>query len=1675
MHRYHGKFLHYPRPEHYEKDDYKIAWQQFLAALPIRQHFIDEPAQKALISDLKAHKEVLFLPNGIYDMNIRVGNQLKYMMYMIGIVRDGSKAVVELTDYEPWFDVRVPPGISPTAFIALLTDLSKSEGWFVSRYQNVLQRPGKLLHVNEVPYIRLVFQNLIGRKKALATLAKPVNYYNSITKEYADILVETASDEASNYFRTVSRELELPLTKWIVLKDYELLQPVKEDGTADSVPHVLGINPQASPGLAKRNVKFQFRVNYKSAKAYDADYTNVPDLIKDRSMVMSWDIETHPIKFTGDAPQIDRVFTPDGSADDITTMISTTFHWYYTNEPLLTVGFTDLPQPPRSDCLIIQVTDQTDLFKIKALLIERMAPEWVDGFNDGRYDWPFLLRRMEAYDDQKGTNLMDWFRRKSSVLPATEANKWNIRGSASHSIKMEAGVNIDIETWEVPNYIPIDVRVIFQQLYPKAEQSSLKFFLDKEKLGSKEDMPYITMFRIYRVIRQIAHMIGSDDYETIVAHVKNDWMAQFGPDGYPLSKEVLEDNPFKRLDASNFNLETFTTSEILKLVEMSSQVLHYCNIDAQRCQDLLKRRNIIADKRETAALSFVSFYDAVFFAGGMKVRNNVLSLATKADWQLAFSNKSAGDRKKDLRKYPGAYVMFPRQGFHRDHRYVKVARLLQTYHPDILKLHLPELTDGLQQKYLIPKESSFVKNIHPITLAVQSRVQELYDLAKIPVHVVDLGQVNEQIQGLDDAMRIMYDRVKKGFNLNRQQLDEIQRNNDVFPQSDEGCSGLDFSSLYPNIIINYNFSPEMCVKDPELVKQLEGKLNRWGKPYRFVEVQFHYKLPSQAKHPSQLVRAWFMQYDVEIVDGKPKYLGMGIYPHILKRIFDMRAALKGNLEWHSHAKEFLGKVIDDRKKAKLPPIDSLPIKEQLQTVLDLARKNWQTKQAEFLKTKKEVHGAWAHAAKVAVQYIWKEWICVPEKLTDEQLLSNPIPDVNPLTLSKFFDDYVSYYWNYYNSKQLALKVFMNTFYGETGNNLSPFFIVEVAGAVTYMGQQEIKWVRKQVTDWGFDVVYGDTDSLYTKPRAQHFKDINEEFESGKISLIEYWQKKIDRCMEVMNNCRDRVNAALKARHGGKVFLKMAYEEVLFPFALFGKKKYIGIKHEGLCNLSGVMPGITVDEFSKCRELFVRGLELIKRGGSELMRTCCYMVLRDVFNVTEIRTLRQVTEDKLQEVSATNWPAKLFSRSAKYKERGRKPDGTLKRGNPTVQDFMARMKEVYENHPEFGIRPKDLGERYEYVIARKYPYKYDVRGRKKEISVADRCEYAELVTSPNPAYEEYLGGKIVPDTDYYFTHEICGQFGRFLVYHPEFNPDYNQVLTSVDPDQLEDKLKEMDKTAVDKATSYLVDMFTTRFGSKYPEYGPVLKDSYRLIEAKKLREWTQTYGPKASLLRLTVNAMSMASDNQHLGSLTPANFLEMLDTLAEKKAAKIEVPDLFETYKYLNISTSSLYTIQHKLAKEEQARDLVRQKVIEANLKQVWNELQNVAGKELTSMDTWMKSIYAWVNPSNEPQDELMPKMNDELLDYVLSQRQTNESNIEAGDVLDRLDDCLEDLVAMKLSRRRRHVWITAVRDKLDREVAKSRTPAGPSRVVRTEMRNTNTAEEVRQYLASISVGRDLSI
>ncbi|CAG8780209.1 13135_t:CDS:2, partial [Rhizophagus irregularis] len=56
---------------------------------------------------------------------------------------------------------------------------------------------------------------------------------------------------------------------------------------------------------------------------------------------------------------------------------------------------------------------------------------------------------------------------------------------------------------------------------------------------------------------------------------------------------------------------------------------------------------------------------------------------------------------------------------------------------------------------------------------------------------------------------------------------------------------------------------------------------------------------------------------------------------------------------------------------------------------------------------------------------------------------------------------------------------------------------------------------------------------------------------------------------------------------GSPYLKMAYEEVLFPVVFTGKKKYYGIPHESKPNFN--------------KKLFIQGVEVVKWGQSKHFR------------------------------------------------------------------------------------------------------------------------------------------------------------------------------------------------------------------------------------------------------------------------------------------------------------------------------------------------------------------------------------------------------------------------------------------------------------------------------------------
>ncbi|RGB24681.1 hypothetical protein C1646_772736 [Rhizophagus diaphanus] len=94
-------------------------------------------------------------------------------------------------------------------------------------------------------------------------------------------------------------------------------------------------------------------------------------------------------------------------------------------------------------------------------------------------------------------------------------------------------------------------------------------------------------------------------------------------------------------------------------------------------------------------------------------------------------------------------------------------------------------------------------------------------------------------------------------------------------------------------------------------------------------------------------------------------------------------------------------------------------------------------------------------------------------------------------------------YDYWNSKQKALKVYMNTFYGEAENLLSPIFLRELACRITTAGKYNLNLVAEFITKKGFGIKYGNTDSLYLTCPDKYYEICDRIFNEGKLSKEAY--------------------------------------------------------------------------------------------------------------------------------------------------------------------------------------------------------------------------------------------------------------------------------------------------------------------------------------------------------------------------------------------------------------------------------------------------------------------------------------------------------------------------------------------------------------------------------------------
>ncbi len=1507
--KYHGQVVIY------DIDNGTVQQKQaFKKSLPRRSDFIEG----SVAEDIKAGKPVLFCSNTTFENHYRnERNNLTYCLSLIGVLRDGSKAAVVITDCPVFFEVRVPDNTDPTCFMENLRELIIGAELYLVGCEIVMRKPFKLFNINPIPYIRLLFNTTHQRTKALAAVRSGFKYTDLMGKDQTLKNPETGYDDstssASKYFRQMARMFKFNVAGWNTVSKYTIDTDTYFKSSHISYTLVISVSDIES---------IQGKIDPQTQDEYR-------DLLFDKSMTCAWDLETYSRIETGRAPMPSNVFE-GGAALDMIFMDSITFRWYWSTKSMLKVCITDIPCPPHPDCLIIQCQNQMELIKLKMLIIGLMCPDFITGYNDGQYDWPFIFKRIKKYSTKHNAgvnynpswaNLMNFVRSQAAVIPFSPTDKYiPIRGQAKETIKIDNGLDYKMKMLDVPGILCFDMKCVLTVMYPKSEKFSLNYFLGKFKLPNKEDMPYLTMFKIYRMVRYFKSALGQFvSYSEIIQYIKTH--ISIHGESHLMFESLSENTGGVR--ESTYGVGKLEAIQILRMIEEGiPQIVTYCNYDADCLHDIIRVQNIIPDKREIAKLSYTSIYDAFYRAGGMKVRNMAMSYMCDPAWNMICS--SAGNNSKDGRKYPGAYVVPPKKGLYRDHKFIKHARCgkgqvsLDTVSPDSASFN-PEFINGVCQP--------------------------------------------------DNA--------------------------DTDGQSSRPSAGLDFASLYPSIMMTYNISADSMVTCPDRRDQLV----KMG--YELVEISFLFGFQDEPDSQKQPVLAWAVQHrhpqrkilqaeverarkidpdnwvkhiDKKIADSAVtafrsttmdqwREYGMGLFPFILRDLFIKRSQVKKLMDQFTKPKEWI-----DEYLGTSPQTDDLESEKRF--AMEALTQMLAARQREYDMYKKNFYKYRIFDAEDIIKFMKTNWITgVYSHLRIRELRSE-----------------CAFKASYYNTNQLAQKIFMNTFYGETGNQQSSMFLLPVAGGVTTFGQYNIRMVKAYVEKIGFNVLYGDTDSLYICPQDKYFTELDALFESGQISRREYWTRMIEITMEVMNTTKDEVNRMLMFDNF-TAFLNMAYEEVLFPLLLTGKKKYAGIPHLGIVNLAMCEAGVRLDEFMKPGRIFIRGLELIKRGVSAIAKQISYEILLETFSLSEVRTVRAITEDKLAEITARKWDVPLFAKSAVYKlPTMNHAKGKLNPGNVSVLNFVDRMRNIQAQYPKMGIDPPEVGMRFQYIITKKYPWTYDFRGNQKNISKADQYEY--LHAFDNAEYVKMCGGLEI-DIEYYITSEIVGHFARFILYHPDFADikfDYSD----------KEAYKAADAAARKRAVDLLKAYYNQRFSTKYTNRGPIYKKIHSSVDSIMTTKLASVVGDSVKILKIVkpVNVEQYLSGGVAGSSQLVGHMCEHARKTSVRYCCNLPIQNLMrisdnpqQLLRCTVLSKDSYYSMRYSLLK--QAEHSLRaeiselmpalQKISALSIDSLARSVTNIAEQNHVNQMTSVEGVQV---PVSEADIDISAVLSDPELDYL---------------------------------------------------------------------------------------------
>ena len=317
-----------------------------------------------------------------------------------------------------------------------------------------------------------------------------------------------------------------------------------------------------------------------------------------------------------------------------------------------------------------------------------------------------------------------------------------------------------------------------------------------------------------------------------------------------------------------------------------------------------------------------------------------------------------------------------------------------------------------------------------------------------------------------------------------------------------------------------------------------------------------------------------------------------------------------------------------------------------------------------------------------------------------------------------------------NGLQLAYKTVANSVYGQCGSRTSPIRKLEVAACTTAAGRQRIQDAKRVVeTEFGGEVIYGDTDSIFIKFKT---KDLAESIELGKKAA-------------------DRITSLCRKPY------RIEYEKTFYPFILFCRKRYVGMMYE--------------DDVTKCKRKTM-GVALKRRDNAPIVKDVFGGALDSLMEHRNIKVAEKLVKDMLVKVMKNEYPLEKFILSKQLRDDYKNPAQIAHR---VLAD---RMEER-----DAGNKPQ-VGDRLSYVY---------VANRKDEKKQGDKIESVEYVREKKlkPDVEFYVTNQIQNPVAQLFALAIEDLDGYKKRDYNAFFNEYRETLDEEEATLKVLKLKEKD--------------------------------------------------------------------------------------------------------------------------------------------------------------------------------------------------------------------------------------------------------------------------------------------